>query len=91
MASNGWLHRSTVLIETVRLQLEQRYNDLIVSNGIERARGAALKKVAPLDNTIRDQAFYNQLSWELAKTEDWIIRMLRALDDHEPELARKEE
>ena len=74
-------------MESVRLQLEMSYKPGIVGIGIERARGTAQKRGEPLDSDMRDRAFYNILQHELTLTESWIIRQLRALEDHDDEYA----
>lgn len=73
LVSPSPLEQATRLIADAQIGLEIRgYPPRLVRNAIERARGAAVAKVAAVSPAIRDQAFLDVLKGELKGVEQWM-------------------
>lgn len=58
--------------ESKRWELRTKgYPQSMVAAAVERAFGTALKRVQPIDESIRSQAFYDILITELHQCEAW--------------------
>lgn len=81
MIDTAALNRSTQVIASAQLELEGKgYPPRLVTLGIERAKGAAESKSAPINPAIRGQAFHDLLLYELRGVEQWIIGQQKFLD-----------
>ncbi len=76
--------QATQLMAAVQLELESRgYPPMVVEAAIARARGMAYYRTKPLSDSIRAQGFYDVLTHELYKAEDWIKRELNLAEETE--------
>ncbi|RJO60345.1 MAG: hypothetical protein C4542_09645 [Dehalococcoidia bacterium] len=69
------LENAVGLIMRYELELEVKgYPPALVKMAIDRARGTAMHRVAPISEAIRDQAYHDILAHELQDAEAWIVR-----------------
>jgi hypothetical protein len=78
--SDFWLERAFVRRAAAELELQVKgYSAGVVEAGIERAWGAAWRRVEAVREPIRLQAFYDTFLAELAEVEAWCHQVNTAL------------